>query len=78
MAKTYKVRPSELFGIEDAYVAYCFDEAVAVWGLHVTSELEAIDGKNAKQIEARREKKFNELMGMKPEKQFRDPASLFK
>jgi len=25
-----KVRPSNLLGIEDAYVAYCFDEACAL------------------------------------------------
>lgn len=27
MAKTYRLRPSELLGVEDSYTAYCFDEA---------------------------------------------------
>ena len=26
MAKLYRKRPSELMGIEDSYIAYCFDE----------------------------------------------------
>lgn len=30
MSKTYRVRPSEIIGIEDdEYAAYCFDEACA-------------------------------------------------
>ena len=27
MAKTYRLRPSELLGVDDTYTAYCFDEA---------------------------------------------------
>lgn len=27
MSKHYDTRPSELLGLEDAYTAYCFDEA---------------------------------------------------
>jgi hypothetical protein len=38
----------------DAFVAYCFDEAVYIWGNHVRAQLEkaraeAKDGKQAKQ-----------------------------
>lgn len=29
LVNTYKIRPSILFGIEDEYTAYCFDEACA-------------------------------------------------
>ena len=29
VATTYKRRPSEMLGIEDAYTAYCLDEACA-------------------------------------------------
>lgn len=29
LANVYKVRPSTLFDIPDAYTAYCFDEACA-------------------------------------------------
>ena len=27
MTKAYRLRPSELMGVEDSYTAYCFDEA---------------------------------------------------
>lgn len=29
LANSYKARPSTIFGIEDIYTAYCFDEACA-------------------------------------------------
>lgn len=29
VSNRYRKRPSELLGIEDGYVAYCFDEACA-------------------------------------------------
>ena len=29
LANTYRCRPSTLFGIDDEYTAYCFDEACA-------------------------------------------------
>lgn len=37
VAKTYECRPSELFDIEDAYTAYCLDEACAF----ITTKIQA-------------------------------------
>jgi len=35
-----RVRPSELLDIRDAYRAYCFDEAVVLWGNTVETAVE--------------------------------------
>lgn len=70
-AKTWNRRPSELFDIEDEYVAYCFDEAVALIGNFITGELEKIEGKNVKQIEGRRQAALARLLGQRPK--FKEP-----
>lgn len=56
------VRPSELMGISDDYVAYCFDEAVGLFATHVRAELDKIEGKNAKSTEAKRKRKLELLL----------------
>lgn len=33
MARRYAQRPSEIMRIEDPYLAYCFDEAIALRGI---------------------------------------------
>ncbi len=39
MSKTYQVRPSEIIGItDDAYTAYCFDEACALFLSELSEE----------------------------------------
>jgi hypothetical protein len=70
-AKLWGVRPSELFFIKDEYQAYCFDEAVGMWGIHVTNELERIEGKTSKEIERKRKAKLGALLGLPDEKRFR-------
>ena len=43
MSKTYSQSPSALLGLrndpDDAYVAYCLDEAIFFFGSHVENEL---------------------------------------
>jgi hypothetical protein len=53
-AKTWGVRPSSLLNITESYPAYCFDEAVAVFGNTLSAELDSVDGKNAAEIELKR------------------------
>lgn len=54
LAKVWEVRASELLGIEDAYTAYCFDEAVAEVGTTIAAELDKVEGKNQKDIERKK------------------------
>jgi hypothetical protein len=57
--------------IENDYHAYCFDEAVATWGNHVVSELESIEGKNAKETAKKQKAKLLALLDVPIEKRFR-------
>ncbi len=41
LSKTWRCRPSELFDLHDGYVAYCFDRAVAAFGMAVEQDLDA-------------------------------------
>lgn len=63
-AKTWGCRPSELYDIEDPYVAFCFDQAVAAWGNHVVTELDDVEGKTKEQVEMKRNMKLNDLLGL--------------
>lgn len=45
MANQYHVRPSALLAISDPYAAYCFDEAVYLFGTHVEFELHQVSAK---------------------------------
>lgn len=72
-AKTWQKTPSELFNIDDRYVAYCLDEAVAMIGNWITHELESITGKNQRQTEARREQALKRLLGNHP--RFKSPPT---
>lgn len=65
-ARTWRKTPSEMFEVEDRYVAYCFDEAVAIIGNHISHELDKVDGKNSRQIESRRKAVLNRLLGFAP------------
>lgn len=50
LAKTYRVRPSDLLGLENTWDAFCFDSAVAVFCNKIESEMDSVKGKtdNAK------------------------------
>lgn len=70
-AKRWGVRPSQLYGISGEYEAFCFDEAVGMWGTHVTNELEKIEGKNSKEVERKRQNKLLQLLDAPVEQRFR-------
>lgn len=78
-SKAYHTRPSELLRVEDSYLAFCFDEAVMMWGMFVENELDKIEGKTSGEIERKRTRRLQVLMGEgdKPG-QFADPAAMFK
>lgn len=47
MSKKFKVRPSEILEIEDAYTAYCFDEAC----VYILSKVENGEKPNFKKFD---------------------------
>jgi hypothetical protein len=50
-ALTWNCRPSNLLAIEDAYLAYCVDQACAYWGRSIQYELDQIDAKDNAEAE---------------------------
>lgn len=55
MAKTYKVRPSQIIKLENDYDAFCFDEACD----YVLSEISKEDAKEPKFIDDEQTNKTN-------------------
>lgn len=70
-AKTWSTRPSQLLGLDQPYLAYCVDEAVATWGNHVVNELDKIDGKTDKEVNRKRHNKLLQLLEAPDEQRFR-------
>ena len=75
------MRPSQLHGVDDPFVAYCFDRAVTTWGLHVEHavqlKVEAAKTRNAaKRVAQSTMDKY--MYADRPESapgRFRDPAA---
>jgi hypothetical protein len=82
-AKTWSCRPSDLLNIQDDYVAYCLDQAVAYFGRTLESELEKAGSgaKNESEAEWKRKAVLERFLGEddKPQRgMFADPAAMFK
>lgn len=80
-AKTWNCRPSDLLDIEDAYVAYCLDQAVGYFGRHLEAELEKAGNgaKNDQEAEWKRKLVMDRYMSDKDKPQrglFADPAAM--
>lgn len=77
-SKLWTTRPSELIAIEDRYVAFCFDEAVAEFGLTIENEMEEASKKAKKEAQAiaARDATLKRLLGLQPK--FRDPKEIKK
>lgn len=61
-AKAWRVTPSSLLGVEDAYVSFCLNEACFEWGVHVESKLQSVTGRNEQEKEGRRKLVLRSLM----------------
>lgn len=62
------------------YQVYCFNEAVAIFGMVVEGELNDCDGKSATEIQRKQDAVLERLLGTKPSTtkgQFADPAAFF-
>jgi hypothetical protein len=62
LSKEARISPSEMLGVdreEEPWVAYCLDRAVTTFGTAVQGELDAVEGKNKKEIEVKRQRVLN-------------------
>lgn len=64
MAKEMSCRPSELMGIGNDYVAYCFDEAIYATAQMIRTDVESINHKKPKTQEMRRAQRLDKLLGI--------------
>lgn len=93
MSRTWKVRPSEFYGIADELAAHYFDKAIGIWGLAYEADITAAssnaktssDARRATQIVQQRWMDDGETPGIRssapevPAKPtaFRDPTAAF-
>lgn len=80
-AITWGATPADYFGVDDEYVAYCFNQAVTYVGKFIESKMDeaSAKAKNEKASTAARQRILNRYLSMdgKPKKQaFMDPALL--
>lgn len=81
LARTWKVRPSELADISDSLTAFYFDRAVATFGTEVERAMDnaSANAKNKKESERRRAMALARYMktedGRHAPGTFRDPAA---
>lgn len=66
VAQTWRVRPSELAGVEDSYAAYCFDQALAALGNGIRHRLDSLGNsdRKTKQLEAKMQRELAVILGL--------------
>jgi len=66
LAKTYGCLPSQLYGIDEQPAAYYFDRSVAVFGIHLESEIEKAEskGKTARSKAMKRNMVMQKYLGV--------------
>jgi hypothetical protein len=52
MSQSYRSRPSEIFGCDDALAAFYFDRAVWTWGARVQHEIQQAQNANTPTAQA--------------------------
>lgn len=85
MSRTYRTRPSELYGITDDFRAWSFDRAVAHFGQAVEDEMEQASRTAKDQKGAQRKAELvlerwlrDPTPASQQVKRFRDPAEAFR
>lgn len=76
-AKQWGKTPAEVFGITDEYTAYCFNEAIAIFGHWIEEELEKVPGKTDKERKGNRSLMLKSLMKETEGAGLADPADYF-
>lgn len=62
LSKLYQIRPSKIAGIEDTYIAYCFDEACAYIQIRIDNEEKPVFDKIGKDKKSKKRIKKNQRM----------------
>lgn len=62
LSKLYRIRPSKIAGIEDTYVAYCFDEACAYIQIRIDNEEKPVFNKIGNDKKSKKRIKKNQRM----------------
>lgn len=62
LSKLYQIRPSKIAGIEDTYVAYCFDEACAYIQIRIDNEEKPVFNKIGNDKKSKKRIKKNQRM----------------
>lgn len=62
LSKLYQIRPSKIAGIEDTYIAYCFDEACAYIQIRIDNEEKPIFDKIGDDKKSKKRIKKNQRM----------------
>lgn len=62
LSKLYQIRPSKIVGIEDTYVAYCFDEACAYIQIRIDNEEKPVFNKIGDDKKSKKRIKKNQRM----------------
>jgi hypothetical protein len=61
-----------VYSITGAFRQYCFDRAVITFGAALEAELDSVEGRNAKAIQAKKSRLLSKWLDEAP--RFRDPA----
>lgn len=80
-AKTWSCRPSNLMVITDPFAAYCFDQAIGVWGNSIEGQMDSQEGKTADETNRLRHGVLMRFLDgdEAPSKgRFADPAAMFR
>jgi hypothetical protein len=73
------IRPSELYGIRDEWMAFCFDRAVITFGNSLKHELEnAGDKPDKKSREIQRKREAILSKWLRLPRKFADPAKMMR
>jgi hypothetical protein len=64
LSRELKCRPSQLLGLTEVYEAFCIDEAVVLWGMHVRNEVQEVGEKKSSKQKAKEGQKATRLRSM--------------
>lgn len=65
VGEKYGTRPSELVGITDVWLAWDFDHAVTMLGMHIENEINEPSSKDQREAQAKATRKVNSILGIK-------------
>ena len=80
-ARRWSLRPSDLLGLDDRYIGYCFDQAIGFIGETIDNELEEIENDSKASDFSKTTRKQNVLKqyfgeAWEPRGQYADPVAM--